>query len=106
MGAGVATGHMTFASVRTQWERALEVAGIDDFHWHDLRHTFNTRLIMGGVDKGAAMMLMNHTSGTVNDIYTHADARRLADKITVLDFGECAQIVPKVQQESQSFVAK
>jgi|ERR1700687_1626579 len=34
-----------------QWfEEAFENAKIDDFRWHDLRHTFARRLVMAGVD--------------------------------------------------------
>ena len=32
------------------WEPALRRAGIEDFHFHDLRHTFASRLVREGVD--------------------------------------------------------
>src|SRR5207253_891310 len=32
-------------SPRHWFERALEAAGVHDFHWHDLRHTFASRLV-------------------------------------------------------------
>ena len=34
----------------SDWLKYLQQAGIEDLHWHDLRHTFASRLVMKGVD--------------------------------------------------------
>src|SRR5581483_1767955 len=44
------------------FRRALERAGIADFKWHDLRHTFASRLTMAGVDLRTVQELMGHKS--------------------------------------------
>jgi len=48
------------AGPRYWFEKALKKAGIQGFHWHDLRHTFASRLAMAGV----ACALSKTPSGT------------------------------------------
>jgi integrase len=52
-------------------EDALERAVVQDFHWHDLRHTFASRLIMKGVDIRTVQTLMGHKSITMTMKYAH-----------------------------------
>lgn len=51
---------------RVWFERALESAGIRDFSWHCLRHTFASRLVMSGADlRTVAELLRDKTLAMV-----------------------------------------
>ena len=39
-----------YRSCRTAFEYAVKQAGIKDFRFHDLRHTFTSHLVMAGID--------------------------------------------------------
>lgn len=56
---------------RHWFEKAIAKAGIEDFHWHDLRHTFASRLTMLGVPLRQVQTLMGHGSITVTARYSH-----------------------------------
>jgi integrase len=50
---------------------ALSDAGIANFHWPDLRHTFASRLVMAGVDIRTVQELMGHKTIQVTTRYAH-----------------------------------
>jgi site-specific recombinase XerD len=52
-------------------ENAANKAGLDNFHWHDLRHTFASRLVMAGVDIRTVQELMGHKSIVMTMRYAH-----------------------------------
>lgn len=59
---------------KTAWKSAVRRAGIRYLRFHDLRHTFNTRLMEAGVMQEVRKALMGHSSGKdVNSIYTHVE---------------------------------
>jgi len=61
-----------FIAKRPDWFRdAVKKAGIKDFTWHCLRHTFASRLIMAGVDLKTVQELMGHKSITMTARYAH-----------------------------------
>jgi integrase len=60
--------------IKTAWKAAIRRAGIRYFRFHDLRHTFNTRLMEAGVMQEVRKALMGHSSGEeTNAIYTHVE---------------------------------
>lgn len=74
-GKGKVFGHL-YNSSRTIGARgwfnvALSAAGIVNFHWHDLRHTFASRLVMSGVDIRTVQELMGHKTIQVTLRYAH-----------------------------------
>lgn len=60
--------------IKTAWKAAIRRAGIRYLRFHDLRHTFNTRLMEAGVLQDVRKALMGHSSGEeVNSLYTHVE---------------------------------
>ncbi len=60
--------------VKRAWQGALRRAGLRHIRFHDLRHTFNTRLMEAGVIQDVRMALMGHSSGSrVHATYTHIE---------------------------------
>jgi len=60
--------------VKRSWKTALKNAQLRHVRFHDLRHTFNTRLMEAGVLQEVRMALMGHSSGSkVHATYTHIE---------------------------------
>ena len=60
-----------YRSFRTAFERAIRQAGLTDLTFHDLRHTFASRLVMRGVDLPTVQALMGHKDITMTLRYIH-----------------------------------
>lgn len=67
------TGGM-ISEVKRAFAGAVIDAGIEDFRFHDLRHTFATRLNAAGVDAITRRDLLGHSTIEMSDDYTHSSS--------------------------------
>lgn len=74
-----------WGSIRTAFERAVEDARLDDFTFHDLRHTFASWLIMRGRSLKAVQELLGHRSITMTMRYAHLAPERLREDVAALE---------------------
>ncbi len=66
---------------REWFEDAVEAAKIPDFRFHDLRHTFASRLVMAGVDLRTVMELMGHSDISMTMRYSHLAPAHIQDAV-------------------------
>lgn len=74
-----------YTDIKKAFRTALNKADIKDFVFHDLRHTFATRLIEKGVDIVVVKELLGHADISTTMIYTHSDAIRKQHAIDIID---------------------
>ena len=72
-------------SLRAAYDEALAKAEITDFHFHDLRHTFATRLVQNGVDLYKVQKLLGHKNIAMTQRYAHHYPESLRSSVEVLD---------------------
>jgi integrase len=58
-------------SIKKGFAAILKKAEIDDFRFHDLRHTFASRLVMAGIDLNTVRELMTHADIKMTLVYAH-----------------------------------
>jgi integrase len=71
--------------IRHPFEAVCAGAGLTDFHFHDLRHTFASWLMMRGVPLATVSNLLGHTSPTMTLRYAHLSPTHLTSAVRVLD---------------------
>jgi integrase len=94
----------SITTIKTGWKAAIRRAGIRYYRFHDLRHTFNTRLMEAGVIQDVRRALMGHSTGRdVNSVYTHVELPVKREALRKLELWMAAQtqIQPEGGQESQ-----
>lgn len=74
-----------YKDVKRSFKTALRRAGIRDFHFHDLRHTFASHLVMAGVDLTTVSRLLGHKTLTMTLRYAHLAPSHMVKAVDILD---------------------
>lgn len=74
-----------YQDVKRSFSTAIRRARIHDFHFHDLRHTFASHLVMAGIDLTTVSRLLGHKTLTMTLRYAHLAPAHMVKAIDVLD---------------------
>ena len=74
-----------FDNIKRSFASALRKSHILDFHFHDLRHTFASWLVMAGVDLITVKELLGHKDIKMTLRYSHLSQAHVRQAISVLD---------------------
>lgn len=73
-----------FLDMKTPFKRACRMSGIEGLRFHDLRHTFATRLVAKGVDIETIKELLGHHSIAITQRYLHSSDERKRKAVEIL----------------------
>lgn len=73
-----------YQDIKRSFGTACRKAGLADFRFHDLRHTFASQLVMNGVDITTVSRLLGHNSLTMTLRYSHLAPNHLQNAVDVL----------------------
>ena len=74
-----------YKDIKKGFKSACKRARITDFHFHDLRHTFASHLVMAGADLSTVQKLLGHKTLTMTLRYSHLSKAHLAKGVNLLD---------------------
>jgi integrase len=74
-----------FKEIKTAFNTALREAGIDDFRFHDLRHTFASQVLLKGGSLKDVQELLGHKTMTMTLRYAHLTQERKRTAVNLLN---------------------
>jgi len=85
--------------IKKAFKKALRKAGIEDFRFHDLRHTFASHYQMTTNDEQSLRELLGHKTANMTKRYAHLSLKHIKDGIDALN-ERLNESIPKVSQAS------
>ncbi len=82
---GLVFGTSSWYAFRSYWENAVTAAKIDDFRFHDLRHTFASWAVQQGATLQEVKDLLGHSSLAMVMRYAHLSPEHLRTAVGRLD---------------------
>ncbi|MDI6864623.1 tyrosine-type recombinase/integrase [Thermodesulfovibrio yellowstonii] len=89
-----------YTDLKRSFATACRRAGIKDFHFHDLRHTFASQLVMSGADLKTVQELLGHKSLTMTLRYSHLSQAHKREALKALEINLSHTLVT-VKSQSQ-----
>src|SRR5262249_46614117 len=83
--SGYVFGTSNWHSFRCAWEHALKAAKIDNFRFHDTRHTAASWLVQSGRSIPEVQEILGHKTMAMTQRYAHLGPKHLRTAITALD---------------------
>ena len=71
--------------IKSAWNGLREAAELKNFRFHDLRHSFASKLVMKGVDLYVLKELMGHSTIEMTERYAHLAPSARKEAVARLD---------------------
>ena len=74
-----------YTDIKHSWSTVMKAAGIENFRFHDLRHTAITRMVEKGIPLPVVKEIAGHSKIETTMRYTHTNSKQKVDAIEVLN---------------------
>lgn len=68
-------------NINNAWKGIVKAAKLENFRFHDLRHSFASKLVMAGIPLNTVRELMTHSDPKMTLVYAHLSPSHKADAI-------------------------
>jgi integrase len=88
------------------WDRIRQRAGLEDVRLHDLRHSFASFLVNGGVSLYIVQALLGHANARTTQRYAHLANDTLTQATVVVDAIVAPSFAPVAQEKTPQSMSR